>query len=181
MPLATFYQTVAQLCFTLLGLWWLVLQTKYQEWTGDPTRRRMITNISLYFLLPGSMSLMALLAAQQHLLWQVSFFVASGIGAIETSALLLGERAHAVGRPHWPRWALRWAGVALYVVVALAALVAFIPGAARRLHVDPLTLSGVLITLLVVSGVLLAWLYFIEPAALTSARASVGHPDQRNP
>lgn len=180
MLLSTFYQTVAQLCFTLLGLWWLVLQTKYQEWTGEPNRRRMITNISLYFLLPGSMSLMALLAAQQHLLWQVSFFVASGIGAFETSALLLRERASADGQAHWPRVAVRWASVALYLVVALAALVAFIPGVASRLHVDPLTLSGVLITLLVVSGVLLAWLYFIEPAAPTSARAPVGHTDRPN-
>jgi hypothetical protein len=176
MPLATFYQTVAQLCFTLLGLWWIVLQTKYQEWIGDPTRRRTVTNISLYFLLPGSMSLMALLAGQQHLLWQVSFFVASGIGAVETGALLLRERA--AGRLPWPRVALRWVGVTLYLIVAVAALVAFIPGAARRLHLDPLTLSGVLITLLVVAGVLLAWLYFIEPTTL-NAQAPVRRPGRR--
>ena len=31
-----FYQTVAQLSFTLLGLWWLVLQTKYSEWIHRP-------------------------------------------------------------------------------------------------------------------------------------------------
>jgi Mg/Co/Ni transporter MgtE len=139
----------------------------------------MVTNISLYFLLPGSMSLMALLAGQQHLLWQVSFFVASGIGAVETCALLLRERAQAAGRPPWARVALRWVGVALYLIVAVAALVAFIPSAARRLNVDPLTLSGVLITLLVVAGVVLAWLYFIEPAALT-AQAPVRRPGRRS-
>jgi hypothetical protein len=59
--------------------------------------------------------------------------------------------------------------------------VAFIPGAARRLHMDPLTTAGVLITLLVVSGVLLAWLYFIEPASLTTERAPISHRRRGNP
>ena len=88
MALQMFYQTVAQLCFTLLGLWWLVLQTKYAEWIGDPSRRRMITNISLYFLLPGAMSLLALLSSQVHLLWQAAFILASGLGVFETLALV---------------------------------------------------------------------------------------------
>lgn len=179
MPLEGFYQTVAQLCFTLLGLWWLVLQTKYQEWIGDRTRRRTITNISLYFLLPGSMSLLALLSAQEHLLWQASFFVASGIGAVETAALLGRRRAPGAARTFWAAAALRWSGVALYVVIALAAVVAFIPGAAHELGVDPLTISGVLITLLVVAGTLLAWLYFIEPAAQSAVPVSAGRRGER--
>jgi hypothetical protein len=179
MPLATFYQTVAQLCFTLLGLWWLVLQTKYQEWTADAARRRMLTNISLYFLLPGSMSLMALLAGQQHLLWQVSFFIASAIGAVETSTIIRHERELLGRRAHWTRSALLWAGAGLYAVVALAALAAIIPGAAGRLHIDPLTTAGVLITLLVVAGVLLAWLYFIEPAAVALDHEAARHAEQR--
>src|SRR5512146_1395297 len=62
--LETFYQTVSQVCFTLLGFWLIVLQTKYQEWSGKAERRRMIVNISLYFLLPGTMSLLAMLAIQ---------------------------------------------------------------------------------------------------------------------
>jgi hypothetical protein len=175
MQFATFYQTVAQLCFTLLGLWWLVLQTKYHEWIGEPTRRRSITNISLFFLLPGSMSLLALLSAQQHLVWQAAFFVASAIGASETGALLGRERTsrRSASARNWPATGLRLAGLALYVVIAVSALVAFIPGAAGYFNVDPLAVSGVLITLLVVSGVLLAWLYFIEPADDMSASAAV--------
>ncbi len=96
MALQAFYQTVAQLCFTLLGLWWLVLQTKYSEWIGNPERRRMITNISLYFLLPGTMSLLALLSPQAHYLWQVAFVLAGGLGAFETAALIRHERRHKV-------------------------------------------------------------------------------------
>src|SRR6185312_1966723 len=85
-----FYQTVAQLSFTLLGLWWLVLQTKYSEWIHDRPRQRMATNITLYFLLPGSMSLLALLATNSRLLWQVSFIIAAVIGAL-TAILFLRD------------------------------------------------------------------------------------------
>lgn len=83
-----FYQTMAQLCFTLLGLWWLVLQTKYSEWIGVRERRRRVTNISLYFLLPGAMSLLALLSTEVRFLWQIAFIVASALGAYETAALI---------------------------------------------------------------------------------------------
>jgi hypothetical protein len=81
---AVFYQTAAQLSFTLLGLWWLILQTKYREWIGDNERRHMATSVSLYFLLPGVMSLVALLGANIPFLWRVSFALASAIGAMET-------------------------------------------------------------------------------------------------
>jgi hypothetical protein len=160
MPLQTFYQTVAQLCFTLLGLWWLVLQTKYREWIGDRTQRRTITNISLYFLLPGTMSLMALLATQTPLLWQVSFFVASGLGAFESAGAFVG-RAHEPAMSRLAR-TMRLVGLLLYLLVALVAVIAFIPGAAHAIGLVPLTTAGFLVTLIVVLGVILAWAYFIQ-------------------
>jgi hypothetical protein len=160
MALQAFYQTAAQLCFTLLGLWWLVLQTKYVEWIGDPRRRRMVTNISLYFLLPGAMSLLALLSPQAHLLWQAAFIVASGLGAFETLALLLGERAPAGS---WLAVALRWSGAVFYTAIAALALASLVPTLNAALRGSALTVSGILITLLIVSGVTLAWTYFIEP------------------
>lgn len=160
MALQAFYQTAAQLCFTLLGLWWLVLQTKYMEWIGDPRRRRMVTNISLYFLLPGAMSLLALLSPQAHLLWQAAFIVASGLGVFETLALLLGKRASAGS---WLAVALRWSGAVLYTAIAALALASLVPALNAALRGSALTVSGILITLLIVSGVTLAWTYFIEP------------------
>jgi hypothetical protein len=153
----TFYQTVAQLSFTLLGLWWLVLQTKYAEWIGNRLRRRMATNISLYFLLPGSMSLLALLAAQTRPLWQVAFLIASGIGVVETLFLIRGD-AWKAGRAL--SWTLAWIGAALY---ALIVLVALLPGIPQQYGMAPLTVAGVLLTLLIVLGVSLAWRFFIEP------------------
>jgi hypothetical protein len=161
MALQVFYQTVAQLCFTLLGLWWLVLQTKYAEWIGDPSRRRMITNISLYFLLPGAMSLLALLSPQVHLLWQSAFIVASVLGIFETLSLVLGERALALrGRL---ATVARWIGAVLYAGIAALALASLVPALNFALRGSAQTYAGILITLLIVAGVTLAWAYFIEP------------------
>lgn len=159
-----FYQTVAQLSFTLLGLWWLVLQTKYSEWIHDRLRRRMATNITLYFLLPGSMSLLALLATNSRLLWQVSFIIAAVIGGV-TAVLFLRDALKSPWRNPMSIRVISLAsglGVALYILVIIVALA---PDLFRAMGATPLTLAGVGVTLLVIVGVTLAWTYFVEPFA----------------
>lgn len=159
-----FYQTVAQLSFTLLGLWWLVLQTKYSEWIHDRLRRRMATNITLYFLLPGSMSLLALLATDSRLLWQVSFIIAAVIGAV-TTILFLRDALKSPWRNPISIRVISLAsglGVALYILVIIVALM---PDIFRAMGATPLTVAGVGVTLLVIVGVTLAWTYFVEPSA----------------
>ena len=159
-----FYQTVAQLSFTLLGLWWLVLQTKYSEWIHDRLRRRMATNITLYFLLPGSMSLLALLATNSLLLWQVSFIIAAVICGV-TAVLFLRDALKSPWRNPMSIRVISLAsglGVALYILVIIVALA---PDLFRAMGATPLTLAGVGVTLLVIVGVTLAWTYFVEPFA----------------
>lgn len=164
--LTAFYQTAAQLCFTLLGLWWLVLQTKYQEWIGDDERRRMATSISLYFLLPGVMSLIALLGADIPALWRLSFALASVIGAIETFNAL--RRAHTLS-PREGVLATHWVGVALYIVIALVALLPDLIFQFFGVSFNPLIPPGLALALLVLIGALLAWGYFLDrPATLTA-------------
>jgi hypothetical protein len=48
---------VAQASFTLLALWWVLLQIRHDEWFADTAYRRRAYDVSLYFLLPGIMSL----------------------------------------------------------------------------------------------------------------------------
>lgn len=150
-----FYQTMAQLCFTLLGLWWLVLQTKYAEWIGSASHRRRITDISLYFLLPGSMSLLALLASSERVIWQGAFVVAGVVGAVE--AVLMLTRGPSGG------WGSRLIRIVALVLFVLIALIAIAPDTARSLGLVPLTVTGIMAALLVLLGLVLAWLYFIEP------------------
>ena len=159
MAFDTFYQAAAQICFTLLGLWWLVLQTKYAEWIADRGRRRMATNVSLYFLLPGAMSLVALVS-HTRVLWASAFVVASLIGGAETAYSLL--RPLPRSKMSWPAVALGVIGIILYLLIVLIALLPVIP---QSLGVVPLGVEAVLLTLLVVLGAWLAWRYFAEPRA----------------
>jgi hypothetical protein len=157
MPLEAFYRTMGQLCFTLLGLWWLVVQTKHSAWSRDSERRRTVVNISLYFLLPGSMSLLAALSAEERILWRLAFAAASGLGLVE--ALILVFRS-ARSRNSWLAMLLHWGAPPLYVLIILVAVV---PNTARLIGVTPLTMAGTLLALLVILGTALALAYFVEP------------------
>jgi len=166
--LIPFYQTAAQLCFTLLGLWWLVLQTKYGEWNLIPARRRLATSISLYFLLPGAMSLIALLGSNIPALWRVSFAIASGLGAFATLPVwsergaVRGVRKGVVSVSMLAIAALagRWLGVLLFAGMFV---VSVIPQLAQVFQTPPLFLAGMALALLVTLGVGLAWAFFLEP------------------
>ena len=57
-----FYQTVAAFCFTLLGLWWAVVQFRHAEWMNNLRQRRAAYSVHLSFLVPGIMSLGAMIA-----------------------------------------------------------------------------------------------------------------------
>lgn len=164
--LETFYQTVSQVCFTLLGFWLIVLQTKYQEWSGKAERRRMIVNISLYFLLPGTMSLLAMLAIQATAIWRVAFVITSAVGALETllmlRALQQSSKQSSKRRTMSSRVALLMRVVEL-ALFTLIALVGVFPQVFNRAGLTALTVAGVLLTLMVVGGVTLMWTYLVEP------------------
>lgn len=164
--LETFYQTVSQVCFTLLGFWLIVLQTKYQEWSGKAERRRMIVNISLYFLLPGTMSLLAMLAIQATAIWRVAFVITSAVGALETLLMLRAiqqsSKQSSKRRTMSSRVALLMRVVEL-ALFTLIALVGVFPQVFNRAGLTALTVAGVLLTLMVVGGVTLMWTYLVEP------------------
>lgn len=174
--LETFYQTVSQVCFTLLGFWLIVLQTKYQEWSGKAERRRMIVNISLYFLLPGTMSLLAMLAIQAIAIWRVAFVITSAVGAVETLLML---RAIQQSSKHSSKQRTTSTRVALLIrmveliLFTLIALVGVFPQVFNRVGLTALTVAGVLLTLMVVGGVALMWTYLVEPVESDEPLASM--------
>jgi hypothetical protein len=58
--LTDFYVAFATVCFTLLGLWIIVVQTRHGEWRHSPIHRRRAYGVALHFSLPGLMSLLSL-------------------------------------------------------------------------------------------------------------------------
>ena len=158
METQTFYATAAQLCFTLLGLWWAVVQFRHREWMRDPAHHRMAYAVALHFLLPGVMSLIALLAADVPLLWRLTFGLSGALGIV---ALLLLARAQAARADRFFRYvrAGQYATVVLYAVVTV---IAFEPALIRNLGgpIGPLEAEGIALSLIVFFGVNFAWALF---------------------
>jgi hypothetical protein len=160
MDTATFYATTSAVSFTLLGFWWVVVQFRHDEMTRDPGRRRLAFVVSLHFILPGLMSLGALLTADDVLVWRLTFGLAGIAGMI---AVLIAARGiseptgaiAAIGR-------LEWIAFPLYIILTV---VAFRPELIREYTaLEPLQVEGVVMTLLVALGIVFAWALFTEPS-----------------
>lgn len=156
--LDAFYTTVAQASFTLLALWWVLLQIRHDQWMTDPYYRQGVYDISFYFLLAGMMSLTSLLAGDDTSVWEVSFAIFGIVGVIESVLVLRRRSGTRVAGP------LMLAGDVLSVALyAMVALVAIWPGEPERLGIDlePLKVEGILVAALILLGVVLASAIFM--------------------
>jgi hypothetical protein len=153
----TFYATFAQVSIALLGLWWVVVQFKQATWMRDPGRRRMAYNVSLYFMLPGIMSLVSILSSAATFIWRGTFAAAGLFGAVEAAYFALDRRQ---ARPGWQLLA-RWLTVVLYVVVVTVALVPTVL-ASSGISLKPIELEGLTLSLILFLGVNWAWLMFVS-------------------
>lgn len=159
MDTSTFYATSSALCFTLLGFWWVVVEFRHTELTHDAAARRFTFLVSLHFIVPGVVSLASLLATGA--LWRVAFGLAGLTGML---AVIAGMRDVA-SRPGPLRSLGRaaWLGVPLY---GLLTLVAIFPDLARTsLSLDPLQAEGFILLVVLLLGILLAWILFTGPLA----------------
>ena len=152
--LTDFYIAFGTVCFTLLGLWLIVVQTRHAEWRGVAAYRRRAYGVALHFSLPGLMSLLSLVNPASTTLWRVSFTVVAASGAI-VLLLVRGSLPGTIGR------AAYLAAVALY---ALIAVIAAVPSLVTDigLTVRALQAEAVLLTILVFAGVNVAWLLLFE-------------------
>ena len=152
--LTDFYTAFGTVCFTLLGLWMVVLQTRHEEWRGVAVQRRRAYGVALYFSLPGLMSLLSLVDSASTTLWRVSFAIVAAGGAI-VLVLLRGSL------PGWVGLAAYLAAVALYVLIAVVAVVPSVV-ADVGMSVRPLRVEAVLLTILVFFGANVALMLLFE-------------------
>jgi hypothetical protein len=155
--LIDFYAVAAQLSFVLLGLWWVVVQFRHDTMLSTPAGRRRAYQVSLYFLLPGLMSLASLASERLTVLWQIGFGAAGLIGVIVTAT---GMRAtDGAGS--------RWADVTALVLYGLITIVAVAPTLPSSLGLDlkGREVEALAITLLLFLGTNLAWRAFVGSRA----------------
>ena len=150
--LKDFYVSFSAVCFTLLGLWLIVVQTRHAEWRGSPLHRRRVYGVAMHFSLPGLMSLVALVDPESSALWRASFAIAAIGGAVALIAL----RGPAPGKLGLTAYI---SAITFYVLIGILAIA---PHLAGRLGFEaaPVRVEAVLLTLLVFAGVNVAWLLF---------------------
>jgi len=155
--LTDFYVVFATVCFTLLGLWIIVVQTRHADWRRSSLHRRRAYGISLHFSLPGLMGLLSLVDPASTTMWRISFATAAFGGAI----VLVLVRGAA------PTWLGTASYVAAVILYALIAVVAIAPGVVADIGVSarPLRVEALLLTLLVFLGANVAWLLLFDETA----------------
>ena len=154
--LTDFYVAFATVCFTLLGLWIIVVQTRHGEWRHSAIHRRRAYGVALHFSLPGLMSLLSLVDPASTALWRISFAIVAA-GGVLALVLVRGPAPTGLGV------AAYGAAVVLYLLIALVAVA---PGMVADLGVlaRPLRVEAVLLTILVFLGVNVAWLLLFDQA-----------------
>jgi hypothetical protein len=174
--LTDFYISFSAVCFTLLGLWLIVVQTRHAEWRGSPLHRRRAYGVALHFSLPGLMSLLALVNPDSSALWRVSFAIAAIGGAVALIAL----RGPAPGKVGLIAYL---AAIALYALIAVLAIAPRIVSGIG-LTAAPVRAEAILLTILVFAGVNVAWLLLFEEApdpALSRHGAQAHQPSLQHP
>lgn len=162
--LKDFYTAFAGVCFTMLGLWLIVVQTRHSEWRGVMAHRRRAYGVALHFSLPGLMSLLSLVDPASTVLWRVSFAAVASSGAI-VLLLVRGSLPSLSGRLAY------LTAIALYVLIAAVAVV---PGmvADVGLSARALRVEAVLLIVLVFFGVNVAWLLLFDETPAAARRDS---------
>lgn len=160
-PDPAFYIAFSPLCFTLLGLWLIIVQTRYSEWRRSAIHRSRAYTLAINFALPGLMALIALVDPANETLWRVGFAFVAIVGVVILGWMMV----RGPGRGEHPLASLLATGlsIVLYSVVALLALA---PGVVKDLGVRlrPLQVEEILLSVLLFTAVTVAWLLMFDQA-----------------
>lgn len=162
--LTTFYIAFSPACFSLLGLWLVIVNINVDAWLQDPEHERQAYAVALYFAAPGAMSLLALVNSKSTFAWRVFFIIVSVLGG--AGLILYGRLHHRHGRHDLLEMSdhlVHWLAVGLYLVIAALAVT---PRPTLRIE-------GVLLTILVLLGVHVA-MRLMFAVGKTKARAVPG-------
>jgi hypothetical protein len=166
MDQSAFYGVVSAINFTLLGLWWVSVKDWVDLVGGTASARRTGYLVSLQFVIPGTVSLLAQVAPDVALVWRTAFAVAGAVGAV--GVLMLAAELRRVSGARIAPALFVVAGVPLYLAVAV---VAAVPALSTAFPGDftPIQIEALLLTLLVFLGTQEAWVVRLPPASQPTA------------
>jgi hypothetical protein len=157
MDVTTFYGIVSGLSFTLLGLWFVVAD-RHKDWFHVPVRRRMAYVVSLHFMLPGTMSVLSLVAPEIPAVWRIVFALC-GVAGILGVVLIADALRDEYGRARLAAIVM-CVSLPLYVLVLLFAMVPQVSGA---VGLQPRQAEAILIAGILLLGLHAAWFLTTEP------------------
>lgn len=157
MDINTFYAFTSAACFTLVGLWWTVVKDR-PEWFKDDAMRQVASGVYASFLIPALMSMGAQVGGESRFIWQAVFVIASVAGIVFSSKLIRTAKAL---NPNGIFSKYSWIVPLLYALVLVYAI---FPGLAGIFVLLPLQMEGILLTVLLLAGHLLAWEFIARPA-----------------
>jgi hypothetical protein len=169
----SFYSAFTPVCFTLLGLWLIVVQTRHSEWRRNPVHRNRAHLLAVNFALPGTMGLLALVDPGNHTLWRVAFAALAVAAAVLLGWVTVREASRA--RTSWAARVATSSAACLYAVIALVAIA---PGLISDIGIKltGLQVEEILLSVLVFSAVNIAWYLMFDEADADGARSSTNPP-----
>jgi hypothetical protein len=169
MDVGQFYAAVAGINFTLLGLWWVAVTERRQLREGGPRVRRMAYTVSLQFLIPGALSLLAQVAPDVPAFWRTAFALAGVLG-LASILMLSPEVVRENEMTRRGALLLRLLGIPLYLLVTIVAVLPF-----RGLPLTSIQIEGIMLSILVFLGAHTAWTVgMASPTATATAPADQG-------
>jgi hypothetical protein len=161
--ITSFYGAFTPVCFTLLGLWLVVVQTRHAEWRQSAVHRSRAYTLSINFAMPGMMGLLSLVDPTNSALWRISFAAVALAGMLVLLWMVFrgpGKRMHSIVSV-----LTTWLAIVLYAVVLLVALY---PHWLKDLGVNllPLQFQAVLLSVLVFTAVNVAWFLMFDEAKI---------------
>jgi hypothetical protein len=154
--LTTYYTAFSPSCFSLLGLWVLIVGINADRWLNSGRLgQRQVYAVAQFFALPGTMSLLALINPYSSTVWRVVFALISltGAGCVALFGVEHRENGHylsGIGD-----YVVYWGTLGLYVAIAALAIT----------PASTLEYEGVLLTLLLLVGIHVALVLMLDARA----------------
>jgi hypothetical protein len=168
--LASFYGAFSPVCFTLLGLWLIVVQTRHSEWRHSAIHRSRAYALSLNFALPGMMALLSLVDPGNSTLWRAAFATVAFAGTVVLLWVVL--RGPARGKNSTASLLTTASATLIYLVIGLLALAPHLVTDVG-IHLRPLECEAILLSTLVFLAVNVAWLLMFDEVEVKAAAATV--------